>query len=531
MSVLEKFTLSSKDEGKNKFIFLFKTEDDENITVTVKEENSNFPKYEHTFRREEFIQEKQTRVAIKENKMILKELRSSFENNKCTFIIKDSEIIFSYFIFQIFEIKLSIPIIKKNINDSIKDISSAFLHFNKLSDKYNKIIRKILANLSKRKNNIHLFLQKNQLINENEISVNLFNNLLIQQKKEMKKIHHKLSSIGQNFEENKTNFELPEDQKVLINHIFRPIEDPAKIETIYTIKGKKKVTEICFLKDGRLVSGEDLDIVIYKLTNYRPDFVIKDPHGSYDGDNKGKVIHVTSVCGLRDGGLASSGSSLYHFDIRVWKIEGDKYTLLHTLEGHKSMITGIMEMEDGKICSISDDKTIRVWDNKNNFNCFKTLKGHESFIEAIIELDEIFVSVSDSDERVVRTWIKPTFEECLLADNFYCYSKNAIAKLKKNLIIIGGHNKVFIVEFLATKGIKGDPIKNKEFGGILSICAMRNGKILIGNEDGNMICFEYLSEVVIFKKKIHKDEITCIVETEDNKLFSSSKDNTINIYN
>ena len=72
-------------------------------------------------------------------------------------------------------------------------------------------------------------------------------------------------------------------------------------------------------------------------------------------------------------------------------------------------------------------------------------------------------------------------------------------------------------------------VKNNNLGVVSSICALRNGKLLLGNNRGEIICFAPLSNKIIFIQRLHNQEVASIIEGENSQIFSSSY-NTINIY-
>lgn len=58
--------------------------------------------------------------------------------------------------------------------------------------------------------------------------------------------------------------------------------------------------------------------------------------------------------------------------------------LLKVLEGHTNSVKGIIELKTERILSYSDDKTLRLWDNKGNL--LKVLEGHSDSVNGAIEL-------------------------------------------------------------------------------------------------------------------------------------------------
>ena len=301
---------------------------------------------------------------------------------------------------------------------------------------------------------------------------------------------------------------------LLDNLFYKIIQIKSKfkhsLKLIQTIQAKGWIYSLCKLKDGRLVSGGEKRIVIYNKDTYNSDIII--PCGT------------GSLCVLKNGNLASALR-----DICIWEINGNEYKLIHTLKGHTKSVLKVIEMFDGKLCSCSSDKTIKIWDE--NYQCIQTLTGHIGGVRSIIEMNDYLISVDcnkdDYNDSSVRIWNKSTYQTIKVIQQIYCYSNNSLCKLKENTLILGGYNKIFIIDILS---FKYQTLEDERLGYIFSICVLRDGKVLLGNGEGEIIYFHSSSNQFISTQKIHNKAISCIIESEDNKIFSCSDDGSINVY-
>lgn len=275
-----------------------------------------------------------------------------------------------------------------------------------------------------------------------------------------------------------------------------------------TIKQHTSINSLCFLQDGRLVSSyENGPILIYNKDNYDIDIAIKDD------------FNDIVVCGLKDNKLASTGNNC----IKIWSIDENKYMNLHILNTQSFCLGYLIEFEDGKLCSCSTD-TINIWDNTHDYQCVKTLKDNNE-ISRVIETKNYFLSVCRDSDNYVIIWNKSTYEPVHKMENIYCWK--GIAKLDDNTIIIGGYNELYIIDVSSfkLKNFKDDSIR-----AIHSICILKNGKILLGNSFGAILCFDYSSNEISSLNIISSRGIGFLIESKDDKLITGSYKGTIKIF-
>lgn len=270
------------------------------------------------------------------------------------------------------------------------------------------------------------------------------------------------------------------------------------------------ITSICILKDERLASSSnDSSIIIYNKL-FQSQIYIKNAHSDY----------ISSLRALRDGGLVSSSGDR---TIKMWKINNNDFQLIGVLTGHSNRIDKVIELKDGKLCSCSADKTIKIW---NNYRCVKTLTGHTGGVVSIIETNDYIVSASHDDDEL-RIWDNSKYQCIQIINNVDCYSRNSLAQVKENSLLLGGVNILYVVDVLTSQKNK---IEDQLLGCVYCLNILRSGVALIGSSKGEICIYNVSFNQIIFNKRFHNDSITCIIETKDNKIISCSGDRTINIY-
>ena len=293
------------------------------------------------------------------------------------------------------------------------------------------------------------------------------------------------------------------------------IKDVSKIKIIKTIQAKprRSIFSICLLKDKRLVTGGGFDSIEVYNRSYQPQI---DINGKYNSE-------VQSLCVLRSGELLSAGA---FGEIKVWIINEDDYHLIRTLKEHTNTVAKVIEMKDGKICSCSYDKTIKIWDN---YQCIQTLKALTYWVVSIIEMNNFIISssYSSSGNGDLRIWDESTYQSITAIQNVHCNYCNALSKLNDNTVIVGGRNVITLVDI---KTYQINHFQDQSLGLIKCLYVNGNRLVFIGNDDGEMLCYDSSSNQIISKNKFHEDGINCMIQSEDNQFISCSYDDTINIY-
>jgi WD40 repeat protein len=232
--------------------------------------------------------------------------------------------------------------------------------------KYDEIFIKedITKNFEKLPNKIKLALEKGkniekewkENINLNSIiydCINIENNIneINKINNDIKKCHlNQKNEIKFNLDENKLQDFIEEikalgqittEEEEYYNNYKIEVKNP-----IYTLNNhSNNVLCLAVIKDGRLVSGaRDYKIIIYNKTTYHPDLIIKEHNGA-----------ICCICPLNSGILASCSEDR---SIKLFNIEGNKYTILQILNYHKDTVYKIINFDNNNLISCSKDSSI-----------------------------------------------------------------------------------------------------------------------------------------------------------------------------
>lgn len=280
------------------------------------------------------------------------------------------------------------------------------------------------------------------------------------------------------------------------------------VKTIRT-KHEFGIYSLCLLKDKRLVScGRDSLITVYS-ESYKIQFHIRYAHD----------MRVNTICVLRSGELLSGGGDN---DIKVWRIGEDDYELIHILKGHTQSVWKIIQLKNDKICSCSEDRTIKIWDN---YQCIQTLQGHTDDVKSIIEMNNLIISASF--DKTLRIWDQSTYQPIsIIIKAGECYTNHLLTKLNDDTLVLGGWNAI---KRFNIRTCKVHIFKKKSFGEIWCLYVNRSGLVLIGTDFGEIYFYNPSSNQITFKKRFYNDSVSCIIETENDQLISSSIDDIIKV--
>lgn len=113
-------------------------------------------------------------------------------------------------------------------------------------------------------------------------------------------------------------------------------------------------------------------------------------------------FRANHVIELRDGRLC--GVSYENSAILVWDV--DAGAVQRTMRGHTGDIHKVIQLQDGRVCSCSDDTTIKLWSLESG-DCEHTLTGHTFGVICVLQLSDGRLCSSSSDytsKQTIRVW-------------------------------------------------------------------------------------------------------------------------------
>ena len=212
--------------------------------------------------------------------------------------------------------------------------------------------------------------------------------------------------------------------------------------------------------------------------------------------------------------------------LKVWRTEDFEIDKIFT--GHTSQINKIIKESDNSFISCSDDTTIRGWllDTLEADSSF-ILEGHEDRINDILLLNENNTLLSVSDDKTLRIW-NMEYKECINSIKTQVI-QTCLGILKNGKFMVGGEDgsiTIFNIEgFEPINSIQmhDEPIE-------LLYESPFNGDIISGAQDNLVKIFNLNNDNNIKILEGHQNTILFVSQLDENTILTTSVDKTVKIW-
>ena len=330
------------------------------------------------------------------------------------------------------------------------------------------------------------------------------------------KYRHDINNLESNNNQNNTFMKMTNIDSNNLNDITNNImnnnepiiiENNNNVENICNIFKVDNVCNICILKNKK----------ICYLDEYCKILIIRDCYNNceikIDGNSISKINYIME---LNDGRIL-----ICYLDFLIKIIEIDyinkNYKFTNILKGHSNLISKVIELKNGYLCSCSFDGYIKLW-KKNKDNSYEFEINLKLFEEgkfySLLEVNEIIFSLLDFNNKnyLYIKNLNKREERIEYLQNINLKRENLV-KLDDNNLLIGGNYVIYIYNIN-----KNEEININCNYIICSLYVLKDNRILLGDNNGNLIILENILRLnfEIIKENNIKDEIDSLNEFEIN---------------
>lgn len=397
------------------------------------------------------------------------------------------------------------------------NINEIFYEINQLNDDNFSIIKednkyKLKIEFTILRKSINLIID----LNEDMEIINHYENIIKEKDQTISELKERIKELEDQLNEKKENIK-KEINYELYNDFDISSKDPVQVLNSHT----SWVYCLTMLDDGRLVSGSaDKQIIVYNKETFEPDLTIKE-HNS----------NVYSIIKLKSGILASCSDDK---TIRLYNIKGNNYENLQTLNYHKDSIYQIIELKNESLVSCSRDKSIIFYlndDSKYQKDYSKSTSGSCICITQTKENEICYLERNGNENSIYFFDLdeKKVKESISNINNTGCFGP--FHMITKDLLIIGGENKISIVNVNQYKVVK--VIEEPNSGYIRGFCMLNQNMLLVGDNNGIIRQYKIEGEdlsLVSQKEWTHTNGVCALLNMGDGHVASGSFDNSIKIW-
>jgi len=271
------------------------------------------------------------------------------------------------------------------------------------------------------------------------------------------------------------------------------------------------------LKDGRFATGSsDASIIIFNNKVFKPDLIINDNRA------------VKCLIQLKSGILASCSCDK---TIKLYNIKKKEYQVIQTLKYHTGWVNKLIELNNNKLVSCSDDANIIFYIKNNNEyikdHQFKT-KGSNNYLIQTKENEICFDEYHSSEYSIC--FFDLLERKIITRINNIGWCGN-FTMISKDLLMITGENKILITNINSYNIIRTIDVPNSS--NILDVCMLNENQFLTCDDNENIIQWKIEGDNLILiskKEKAHSSFIKALLKIEDGRILSGDFNGFIKIW-
>ena len=272
------------------------------------------------------------------------------------------------------------------------------------------------------------------------------------------------------------------------------------------------------LKDGRFATGSsDASIIIFNNKTFKPDLIINEHRHA-----------AKCLIQLKSGILASCFTNE---KIKLYNIKKKEYQIIQTLNYHTGWVNKLIELNNNKLVSCSDDANIIFYIKNNNEyikdHQFKTRGSNLHLIQT--KENEICFDEYDFGEYSI-CFFDLLQRKIITKINNIGWCGN-FTMISKDLLMITGKNKISIVNINSYNIIRTIRVPNSEY--INDVCMLNENQLLTCDDNKNIIKWKIKGDNLILiskKENAHDTSIFTLLKIGDKHILSGGTNGYIKIW-
>ena len=209
-------------------------------------------------------------------------------------------------------------------------------------------------------------------------------------------------------------------------------------------------------------------------------------------------------------------------ELQILDLKTDNISTFST--EHKGRINTLIKLNDGRIVSGGQDKTIKVWDINSN-KSLMTLTGHTSMIWSLCEINGNKL-LSGSSDKTALIWDlnKKKLDFELYKDK----EISSVLQLKSGNVLLCSENNLCLLDIKTKKILANLEIPT----GIWCMKELHDGRVAIGKGNGEICILEVNKDIkIVLVLKGHNKSVNAIIELDSYKLVSAADENNMILWN
>ena len=216
--------------------------------------------------------------------------------------------------------------------------------------------------------------------------------------------------------------------------------------------------------------------------------------------------------------------------IKLYNIKGKEYQVIQTLNYHTDWVYKLIELNNNKLVSCSDDGNIIFYIKDNN----KYIKDYQfktnGFNFCLIQTKENEICFSECKDYKYSLCFFDLIERKIIK-KINSIDSESFKMISKDLLIITEENEILIVNINSYNLIRTIDVPNSGYIG--DVCMLNENQLLTCDDKKNIIQWKIEGDnlILIYKKEnAHDSEIFTLLKIGDGHILSGDNDGYIKIW-